>query len=203
MNPHFPILLVEDDEKGVLLVRLAFRQACLHNPLRIVKDKEQAIAYLRGEGKYSDRQMYPFPMLVIMGTDAHRKTGLEVLEWIRTQKEFQHIPIVMQSTSLYEADPNIQKARRLGITAHLTKTPDFKELQHVYKIVLCHWNLVSPALEDVDEEPALRNVVARFQKIAQIKSLAPVSTNFRAKSSNPSPRLYRRLPSQHRRLATK
>jgi CheY-like chemotaxis protein len=142
MNPHFPILLVDGDDKNVRFARRAFRQAALHNPLRVVRDGEQAIAYLRGEGKYSDRQKYPHSMLVLMGSNILRKNGLEVLEWMRTRAEFKEIPTVMLSSSRVLNEEQVQKARRLGITAHLTKALDFKELQHVYKIVVDHWNLL-------------------------------------------------------------
>lgn len=142
MNPHFPILLVDGDDKNVRFARRAFRQAALHNPLRVVRDGEQAIAYLRGEGKYSDREKYPLSMLVIMGFKISHKNGLEVLEWMRTDPEFKEIPTVMLSSPHVLKEKDVQKARRLGITAHLTKALDFKELQHVYKIVVDHWNLL-------------------------------------------------------------
>ena len=142
MNPHFPILLVDGDDKNVRFARRAFQQAALQNPLRVVRDGEQAIAYLRGEGKYSDRQKYPRAMLVLMGFNIAGKNGLEVLEWMRTHAEFKEIPTVMLSTSHVLNEEDVQRARRLGITAHLTKALDFKELQHVYKIVVDHWNLL-------------------------------------------------------------
>ncbi len=142
MNPHFPILLVDGNDKNVRFAKRAFRQAALLNPLRVVRDGEQAIAYLRGLGKYSDRQKYPHSMLVIMGFNIPGKNGLEVLEWMRTRAEFKEIPTVMLSTSHVLNEEHVQKARRLGITAHLTKALDFKELQHIYKIVVDHWNLL-------------------------------------------------------------
>ncbi len=143
MNPHFPILLVEDDEQDIFFAKRAFRQASLRNPLRVVRDGEQAIAYLRGEGKYFDRQKYPLPMLVIMGFNMPRKTGLEVLAWIRKHDEFKELAIVMLSPASPQVEPEVQQARRLGITAHLTKAPDSRELQHVYKMVVNHWNLLN------------------------------------------------------------
>ncbi len=95
MEPYFPILLAEGDDKDVFFAKRAFRQAGLQNPLRVVRDGDQVIAYLRGDGKYSDRERYPLPKLVLMGFNIPRRTGLEVLEWIRARAQFKDLPIVM------------------------------------------------------------------------------------------------------------
>lgn len=100
-------------------------------------------------------------MLVIMGFNISRKTGLEVLEWMRSHPEFKEIPTVMLSTSYVLNKEDVQKARRLGITAHLTKALDFKELQHIYKIVVDHWNLLIARFRSGGGEPG-----AEFQERA-------------------------------------
>src|ERR1044071_2219914 len=58
------ILLVEDDESDILLLRRAFRNARIANPLVEVRDGQAAIQYLAGEGPYSDRARYPVPFLI-------------------------------------------------------------------------------------------------------------------------------------------
>ena len=142
MNPHFPILLVEGDDTDVSFARRAFRQAGLQNPLRVVRDGEQAIAYLMGDGKFSDRERFPFPMLVIMGFNIPRMSGLEVLKWIRICAGLDELPIVMFSTSALCPEVEMEEARQLGITAHLTRAPDYREFQHVYKIAVDQWSLL-------------------------------------------------------------
>lgn len=82
-----------------------------------------------------------------MGFNVPRKSRLEVLEWMRSHAGFKEIPTVMVSDPALvtgvEVQKELQKARRLGITAHLTKALDFKEIQHIYKIVVDHWNLLT------------------------------------------------------------
>lgn len=82
-----------------------------------------------------------------MGFNIPRKPRLEVLEWMRTHAGFKEIPTVMVSDPALVADAEVQKefqkARKLGIIAHLTKALDFKEIQHIYKIVVDHWNLLA------------------------------------------------------------
>ncbi len=58
-NREFTVLLVEDDLNDVFIVKRAFKKAQLQNPLQVVTDGQEAILYLRGEGKYADRQAYP------------------------------------------------------------------------------------------------------------------------------------------------
>lgn len=156
MERDFPILLAEDDNT-VAVAKRAFRQAGLQNPLRVVRDGEQVIAYLKGDGRYSDRERYPLPKLVLMGFNIARRTGLEVLEWIRTQSALKELPIVMLSASSLCPETDLQKARKLGVTAHLTRTPDFKELQHVYKIAVDHWNLLEMRPNRTAGKLAMRN----------------------------------------------
>ena len=58
------ILLVEDREDDVLILRRSFQQAGIANPVQVVKDGEEAVAYLSGTGKYAERKEFPLPELV-------------------------------------------------------------------------------------------------------------------------------------------
>jgi len=60
------ILLVEDDENDIRLLRCAFRNASLANPLVEVRDGQAAIQYLSGDGDYADRARYPIPFLILL-----------------------------------------------------------------------------------------------------------------------------------------
>ncbi len=64
--PDRPILYVEDEETDVMLMQLAVQKAKIPNPLKIVVDGEDAIAYLSGTGQFSDRKRYPVPGLVFL-----------------------------------------------------------------------------------------------------------------------------------------
>lgn len=72
------MLLAEDDEDHVLLIQRAFKEAGILNPLHVVPDGEEAIAYLNGDGKYADRKEFPLPCLLLLDLKMPNKNGFEV-----------------------------------------------------------------------------------------------------------------------------
>src|SRR5688572_10273895 len=85
------ILVAEDNEDHVVLIRRAFKQARFLNPVHVVQDGAEAIAYLNGEGKYADRNEYPMPGLLLLDLKMPNKNGFEVMEWIRAQLALRHL----------------------------------------------------------------------------------------------------------------
>jgi CheY-like chemotaxis protein len=144
MDPYFPILLIQDDANDLLKARRAFREAGLANPLRVAKGDQQAIAYLRGDGKYSDRNRNPLPDLVVIDFEAPLRSGLEAFWWMRAQKDFKEVPAIILTASFSTADGYIRRANELGVTAHLTKPLSYKHWQQAYRIAVQYWNEVLP-----------------------------------------------------------
>src|SRR5689334_4773505 len=93
------ILIVEDREDDLLVMRRAFERASLTNPLQIVRDGEEAIAYLCGEGKFSNRAEYPLPSLVLLDLKLPKIDGFEVLHWLRSQPGIHTIPVIVLTSS--------------------------------------------------------------------------------------------------------
>src|SRR5436190_10207996 len=99
-NTLFTVLLVEDDLNDIFLVKRAFKMARLQNPLQVATDGQEAINYLKGESKYSDRAAFPLPKLIVMDIKMPRRTGFEVLEWVKGHGgTLRRIPIVIVSSS--------------------------------------------------------------------------------------------------------
>jgi CheY-like chemotaxis protein len=146
-NNQFAVLLVEDDLNDIFLVKRAFKRAEIPNPLQVVTDGVEAIRYLQGEGKYADRQAYPLPRLIVMDIKMPRKTGFEVLEWIKSDGFLKRIPVVIVSSSDQAADVN--KAYELGANAYMIKPVNFKSVENLFQTITHYWGLecAKPELE--------------------------------------------------------
>src|SRR5919205_937131 len=106
------VLLVEDDPNDVTLTQRAFARAGFANPLQIVNDGEQAIAYLAGDARYADRQRYPLPILVLLDLKLPRKSGFDVLGWLRGVPDVRRLPVVVLTSSAQS--PDIDRAYDAG-----------------------------------------------------------------------------------------
>lgn len=142
------ILLAEDDPGDVLLTQRAFRKAQIINPIQIVSDGQQTIAYLSGEGKYADRETYPLPVLLLLDLKMPKRSGLEVLDWLRAQPDLKRMMVVVL-TSSREA-PDVNRAFELGVTSYLVKPVEFDALLemvrglHLYLLLLSEKPSISP-----------------------------------------------------------
>src|SRR2546421_955120 len=131
------ILLVEDRPDDVLLIRRAFQKAYINNPLQVVRDGEEAIWYLRGEGKYQNRAEYPLPDLVLLDLKMPRVDGLQVLTWIRAQPGLKGLPVIVLTSS--EEMRDVNAAYHLGANSFLVKPMDFEDVVHLSKSISSYW----------------------------------------------------------------
>jgi chemotaxis family two-component system response regulator Rcp1 len=101
MNRGITILLVEDNEGDVVLTVEAFREARIQNHVEVVRDGEQALAYLKRQPPYEKAQT---PQLILLDINLPRVDGKEVLSFIKNTEELKRIPVVMLTTSDSEKD---------------------------------------------------------------------------------------------------
>ena len=144
-DDHAVILLAEDDEDHALLMRRAFQKARILNPLYVVRDGEEAIAYLAGVGAYANRAEYPLPALLLLDLKMPRKSGFDVLEWIRAQPGLSALRVVVLTTSPEVRDVNL--AYRLGANSFLVKPEDFERLVNIVHALKGYWIWMSQAPE--------------------------------------------------------
>jgi CheY-like chemotaxis protein len=143
----FTVLLVEDDLNDIFFVKRAFKIAKIENPLQVVTDGLEAIQYLRGEGKYADRAAYPLPKLIVMDIKMPRKSGFDVLQWVKNDGPLRRIPVVIVSSSDNPAD--INHAYELGANAYMIKPMDLRAVEHLFSSITRYWGLecAKPELE--------------------------------------------------------
>ena len=146
-NDEFAILLVEDDLNDIFLVKRAFKRAEIPNQLQVVTDGEEAIRYLQGAGKYADRKLFPLPRLMVMDINMPRRTGFEVLDWIKSDGVLKRIPVVIVSASDQPSD--INRAYELGANAYMVKPVDFVSVEHLFQSITHYWGAecAKPGLE--------------------------------------------------------
>jgi CheY-like chemotaxis protein len=117
-----PILLVEDDENDVFLMRVACTAAHLENPMFVAQDGQHATEFLRRIQK---------PALLITDIKMPRVDGFELLIWLQTQPQFHDLPKLVISSSVLEED--LAKSLLLGATAYFTKPDGLGALVHLVK----------------------------------------------------------------------
>jgi CheY-like chemotaxis protein len=135
------ILLVEDRGDDILLVQRAFARAKVVNPLFVVRSGEEAITYLQGEGKYSNRAEYPLPDLLLLDLKMPGLDGFDVLKWVRSQPAFKALRVVVLTSS--EEVYDVDKAYNLGANSFLVKPSSFDNYVEVLRAMNGYWMWIS------------------------------------------------------------
>jgi CheY-like chemotaxis protein len=125
----YTILLVEDNEDEVFMMQRTFRKANIPNPLQVAVDGIEAVEYLEGQGKFTDRIKFPFPVVVFLDLNLPKKGGLEVLEYVRQQPHLRKVVVNVLSSSTRPAD--IEQAAFLGANTYFIKPSRLEKLQEL------------------------------------------------------------------------
>ena len=130
------ILLVDDDPNDTDLTSHAFRKAGFENRIFVVRNKEAAFDYLRGEGQYADRSSFPLPHLLLL--DHKTPNGeWDVLEWIRAQPGLRKLPVAILTGS--ENPQDEKKAVEMGANAYHRKPYGFENLVELIRRIAEFW----------------------------------------------------------------
>ena len=136
MDPKQTILLVDDSENDLLLMRAAFELAETNPPLQEVRNGEEAISYLRGDSPYNDRARYPLPAIMLLDLNMPRKSGFDVLAWVRSQPKIKRLTVIILTASMRNED--VERAFDLGASSFLVKPSDLNALSSMMRC-LCEW----------------------------------------------------------------
>ena len=131
------ILLVEDQDNDILLVTRAFKAAGVINPIQVVRNGNEAVAYLCGEGKFANRAEYPLPHLVLLDLRMPAMDGYEVLAWIRQQDGLRAMPVIVLTSSNLISDVN--RAYQLGANSFFVKDVDFQNTIALVDVLKRYW----------------------------------------------------------------
>lgn len=131
------ILLADDDPNDRELISRAFRKSGRDVAVHALNRAHQVIDYLKGHGPYADRTKYPPPNLLILDLSLLVSEEWEPLTWIRSQTQFDHLPVIILSGS--ELPGHRQKTERLGANVYIQKPHSFEEMVAELKRLLEFW----------------------------------------------------------------
>jgi CheY-like chemotaxis protein len=137
MTTRASILLVEDNEDDVFLMRRALKAAGIVNPLHIVEDGQQAIDYLSNAGSYTNASEHPRPAVVFLDLKLPEIMGLDVLAWIRTQHYLDDVIVVVLTSSNEPSD--LKQAYARGANSYVVKPPTADQLLEMAKAFKWYW----------------------------------------------------------------
>lgn len=130
------VLVIEDDPvDAVLLIRI-FEKLELRAKLQVIKDGQAAIDYLRRAAGAGDG-LAPIPDVVLLDLKLPRKSGLEVLRWIRNEGMLRYLPVVILTSSRLEGD--LVSAYAAGANSYLVKTPDQQLFARMMDVFHSYW----------------------------------------------------------------
>ena len=134
-------LMVEDNIDHAELMLDAFHEFNIKNSIDHVLDGEQAIAYLRNQSPYQDKERYSRPDIVFLDIRMPRQGGIETLKIIKNDDALKDIPVVMISTST--TAPEIKECYRLGASGYVTKPLQFEDFSKKMIELNYYWVLTS------------------------------------------------------------
>jgi CheY-like chemotaxis protein len=126
MNEKQTILLVDDSENDLFLMRAAFKKAEFHCPLREARNGEEAIAYLSGDAPFGDRDKFPLPTVMLLDLNMPMKSGFDVLSWVGAQPQLRHLSTIVLSASQRPED--VERCFDLGANSFLVKPGTMQDL---------------------------------------------------------------------------
>lgn len=132
-----PVLLVEDSPADVALVQRAFSRCGGVARLHVVRDGDAAVQYLGGHGEFADRVRHPLPRLLLLDLKLPRRSGLEVLAWLRDQPGLGRLPVVVLTSSRESVD--VDRAYDLGVNGYLLKPVVFDDLLQLARTLDLYW----------------------------------------------------------------
>jgi CheY-like chemotaxis protein len=145
------ILLVEDSEEDVMLIKAAFNRIAPEVQICVVMDGPDAMYYLKGIGYFGDRVLFPLPVLMLMDSKLPTLSGIEVLRWLKTESEFKQLPVVIFSS--LASPESMQLALQWGADRYKVKPDLQSELLDFVKELSEYWNGRHPVVRNAASPP--------------------------------------------------
>jgi CheY-like chemotaxis protein len=135
------IVIVDDREDDRMLLDRSLRKLEVTNPILHLEDGDEVISYLRGEGRFSDRTIYPFPSVLFLDLRMPRVSGYQVLDWIQRRQMKDGLLVIVLSD--LHATEVISRAYHLGADSFLIKPAKEEDLHEFILSFPSYWEMAT------------------------------------------------------------
>src|SRR5688572_6594862 len=134
------ILIIEDNEDDIFLMRRALKSAGIVNPIQVMEDGQQGIDYLKGVGPFADRSKYPYPKVVFLDLQLPLKSGFDVLHWLKASGLEKPVIVVLSSSN---SPHDRTRSAELGAADYAVKPPDPALFDRITQEFGIKWKIVN------------------------------------------------------------
>lgn len=135
------IILVEDNPSDADLIKRALNKNNVANKILHLKDGQEVIDYLFGEGQWKGRTTANTPKVILLDLKMPKVSGIEVLKKIKSNEETRSIPVVILTSS--KEDPDIKECYKLGVNSYVVKPVGFEEFSSTVAQLGLYWLLIN------------------------------------------------------------
>jgi CheY-like chemotaxis protein len=135
------LMVVEDNEAHAELTVSALKSQNIANRIITMKDGQEALDYLRGNGKWAEETNILIPDLILLDLKMPNIGGKEFLMEIKHDGNLNSIPVIMLTSSGLESD--IEECYALGANSYIVKPVSFAEFMKTVTSIPMYWLMVN------------------------------------------------------------
>ena len=135
------ILLVEDNDADIKITQRAFAKSDLKTNVYVAHDGEEAMQFIRHEGKYKDKEEFPRPGIILLDIKMPKKDGFQVLKELKSDPQYNFIPVIILTSSKDEED--IVKSYRNGAASFIPKPISYDNFIKVVDNFNYYWHIIN------------------------------------------------------------
>jgi two-component system response regulator len=135
------ILLVEDNADDELLTQRALRKNNILNELVVVRDGQEALDYLFGQGAFAGRDLDLQPQVILLDLNLPKIGGIDVLKRLRADPRTDKLPVVVLTSS--QEDDDVVRSYQHGANSYVRKPVDFVQFTESVRQLGLYWLVIN------------------------------------------------------------
>lgn len=135
------ILLVEDNADDELLTQRALRKNNILNDLVVVRDGQEALDYLFGQGAFAGRDLDVQPQVILLDLNLPKIGGIDVLKRLRADPRTDKLPVVVLTSS--QEDDDVVRSYQHGANSYVRKPVDFVQFTESVRQLGLYWLVIN------------------------------------------------------------